>query len=322
MPITLYPYQEKAMAKMHNGCILCGSVGSGKSRTALAYFYTLYGGVINQEKYVNMIDPPDLYIITTARKRDTCEWECELSPFYLFNSKDFKENPIYTNKVTIDSWNNIKKYKDVKDAFFIFDEQRVVGYGAWAKTFIKISKVNKWILLSATPGDTWGDYVPVFIANGYFRNKYDFESKHAVFVPNAKYPIISRYVNTGYLEKCRRQTLVMMDFQSPAKKNTASFVMPYDETLYKRVTKQRWNVFDDKPIESPGEFCFVLRKICNSDQSRCAKILELLEDHPTVIIFYNFNFELDILKSLYYGDETVVAEWNGSKHDQIGRAHV
>ena len=76
-----------------------------------------------------MGDPPkDLYIITTAKKRDTLEWEGELSPFLLSTNPDVN---LYQNKVVIDSWNNISKYKDITDAFFIFDEQRVVGSGTW-----------------------------------------------------------------------------------------------------------------------------------------------------------------------------------------------
>lgn len=302
---------------MRSGCILCGTVGSGKSRTALAYYYTTYGGEVNTEDYVKMSNPPDLYIITTARKRDTYEWERELSPFYLFTDRITDHNPLYSNKVVVDSWNNIKKYKDVKDAFFIFDEQRVVGYGAWAKTFIKIAKQNTWLLLSATPGDTWSDYVAVFIANGYFKSKHEFEMNHAVFVPQAKYPIISRYVNTGYLEKCRRSVLVMMDYQTSAEKHSAIIVAEYDKDLYKKVTRTRWNVYENKPIESPGEFCYVLRRICNSDISRQAKILEIIEDYPRAIIFYNFNFELDILRSMNFGDGVTVAEWNGHKRNTI-----
>lgn len=315
MAVSLYQYQLDAMNKMHNGCILCGTVGSGKSRTALAYYYTTYGGIVNTDKYVLMRNPPDLYIITTARKRDTNEWERELSPFYLFTNED--ENILYTNKVVVDSWNNIKKYSNVKDAFFIFDEQRVVGYGAWARTFIKIAKANSWILLSATPGDTWSDYIPVFIANGYFRNKYEFESKHAVFVPGAKFPIISRYINTGYLEKCRRSILVMMNFSNKTEKHISNITTEYDVDKYKKVVMTRWNGYDNKPIESPGEFCFVLRRICNSDISRINKLLEIVKEHNKVIIFYNFNYELDILKSLNYGEGFEIAEWNGSTHNDI-----
>ena len=148
MGVSLYDYQEDAVNRMRDGCILCGGVGSGKSRTALAYFYTQYGGQINTKNYVKMTSSPDLYVITTARKRDKLEWEGEFAPFRF---------SLYPMKVVVDSWNNIQKYGDITDAFFIFDEQRVVGSGTWAKTFLKIAKRNRWILLSATPGDTWSD---------------------------------------------------------------------------------------------------------------------------------------------------------------------
>lgn len=92
---------------------------------------------------------PDLCIITTARKRDTGEWDEELAHFYMSTDP---EHDIYEHKVVVDSWNNIGKYVGVKNAFFIFDEQRVVGKGAWVKSFYKITQNNEWILLSATPG--------------------------------------------------------------------------------------------------------------------------------------------------------------------------
>ena len=132
MVINLYEHQMEAIRKMKNGCILCGGVGSGKSRTSLAYYYLLEGGKLNSNKYTKMQHPRDLYIITTARKRDTLEWEGELIPFHL---STHPEHNLYSNKVIIDSWNNIAKYKDVEKAFFIFDEQRVVGSGAWVKSF-------------------------------------------------------------------------------------------------------------------------------------------------------------------------------------------
>ena len=170
--ISLRDYQLDAVNRMKNGCILCGGVGSGKSRTALAYYFFQEGGeLLNNvcgDNYIPMEDPPkDLYIITTARKRDTKEWEGELSPFLL---STHREVSLYSNKVIVDSWNNIGKYIAVTNAFFIFDEQRVVGSGAWVKAFLKIAKSNEWILLSATPGDTWEDYIPVFIANGFYKS--------------------------------------------------------------------------------------------------------------------------------------------------------
>ena len=209
--IQLYDYQLDAVNRMKNGCILCGGVGSGKSRTALAYYYKEQGGMLGTKNYKPMPGKPkDLYIITTARKRDTLEWEGEMAPFLLSTNPEC--NTLYNNKIVVDSWNNIGKYKDIVGAFFIFDEQRVIGYGAWTKAFLKIARGNNWILLSATPGDTWSDYIPVFIANGFYKNKTEFVAEHIVYNSNVKYKKVDRYLNAGRLIRLRSKILVDMDF--------------------------------------------------------------------------------------------------------------
>lgn len=313
MSISLYDHQRSALEKMKNGCILCGGVGSGKSRTALAYYYLQQGGNLDIPD-APMKNPLDIYIITTARKRDTCEWENELAPFLLSTHEDCN---YYKNKVVIDSWNNIGKYKDVKNSFFIFDEQRVVGYGAWTKAFLKIAKVNKWILLSATPGDTWQDYIPVFIANGFYRNKTDFIDQHVVYDWRSKYPKVDRYLNTGRLIRLRNRILVTMEFERHTTSYHQDVPVSYNIPLYKDISRNRWNPWEDHPIETASELCMNWRRVVNSDESRSVAVLEIMEDHPKVIIFYNFDYELDILKNLGYPDGTEVAEWNGHKHQEI-----
>ena len=313
--IDLYDYQLEAIKKMKNGCILCGGVGSGKSRTALAYYYICNGGELDTENYVPMGDPPkDLYIITTARKRDTFEWEGEMSPFLLSTHKGVN---LYSNKVIIDSWNNIKKYTDVKDAFFIFDEQRVVGSGAWVKSFLTIAKYNEWILLSATPGDKWEDYIPVFIANGFYKNKSQFTREHIVYKRFAKFPVVDRYLNTGRLIRLRNNILVNMDFKRPTISHREDIYVKYDVGKYKDICRDRWNIWKNEPLQSAGEYCYALRKVVNTDESRQTALLELLEKHPKAIIFYNFDYELEILKNLYYGEGVEIAEWNGHAHQPI-----
>ena len=313
--IDLYDYQLEAIKKMKNGCILCGGVGSGKSRTALAYYYICNSGELGTENYVPMGDPPkDLYIITTARKRDTFEWEGEMSPFLLSTHKGVN---LYSNKVIIDSWNNIKKYTDVKDAFFIFDEQRVVGSGAWVKSFLTIAKYNEWILLSATPGDKWEDYIPVFIANGFYKNKSQFTREHIVYKRFAKFPVVDRYLNTGRLIRLRNNILVNMDFKRPTISHREDIYVKYDVGKYKDICRDRWNIWKNEPLQSAGEYCYALRKVVNTDESRQTALLELLEKHPKAIIFYNFDYELEILKNLYYGEGVEIAEWNCHAHQPI-----
>ena len=314
--MELRDYQLEAISKMKNGCILNGGVGSGKSLTSLSYYYLQNGGsleFLSGKDYIPMPNPPkDLYIITTARKRDTFEWEGEMSHFLLSTHDELNK---YDNQVIVDSWNNIQKYKDVEDAFFIFDEQRVVGSGAWVKAFLKIAKQNQWILLSATPGDTWSDYIPVFIANGFYKNKTEFMREHAVFSRFSKYPKIEKYIGTGRLIRQRREILVDMKFERETVQHHYDIYVTYDNKLYKDVMKRRWDVWNDEPIVNASGLCYALRKIVNSHESRSTKLLELFETHQKMIVFYNFDYELEILKSLYFGEGVIVAEWNGHKHE-------
>ena len=314
--ITLDDYQLAAVKQMHTGCILCGQVGSGKSRTALAYYYLVNGGQLDTDDYYPMNDPPmDLYIITTARKRDTFEWESEMAPFLIYPDK---ANDLYQHKVMVDSWNNIKKYSEVKNAFFIFDEQRVVGSGQWVKSFLRIARNNEWILLSATPGDSWTDYIPVFIANGYYRNRTEFVREHIVYKRFTNFPQIDRYVDTGRLIKQRREILVDMDYVKPTESHHEDISVSYDIAKYKDVVRKRWNPFTDMPIENASEYCQVLRRIVNTSDSRQLATLEIFEQHPKVIIFYNYDYELELLKELFKCYKGLsVREWNGHKHEPI-----
>lgn len=313
--VNLYDYQLEAVKNMKNGCILCGGVGSGKSITSLVYYYSQQGGQIGAGKYIPMKKPKDLYIITTARKRDTLEWEGELSPFLLSTHEEIN---YYKNKVVVDSWNNIGKYANVSNAFFIFDEQRVVGYGAWTKAFLKIAKSNKWILLSATPGDTWQDYIPVFIANGFYKNKSQFVREHIVYNPRVKFPKIDRYINTGRLIRFRNDILVNMDFKRNTVSHHENIYVSYDISTYKDVGRNRWDPYRNEPIVNAGGLCYIWRKIVNTDVSRQIALMEIFEKHPKMIVFYNFDYELDILRGLFEGYENVeIAEWNGHKHQPV-----
>lgn len=302
-----------AVKKMRNGCILNGGVGSGKSRTGLYYYFKEQGGSMDPD-YIPMKNPRDLYIITTAMKRDSLEWEVELTPYLL--SKNPEVN-YYRNKVVIDSWNNIKKYKDIYGAFFIFDEDRVTGKGAWVKTFLNIARKNQWIILSATPGDTWEQYIPVFVANGFYKNKTEFTREHCIYSRYAKYPKIERYINTGRLIRLRNQILIDMDFSRKTIPHHEDIYVKYDISKYREVMRTRWDPFKDEPIQQAAGLCYVLRRIVNEDESRQIALLELAEKHPRMIIFYNFDYELDILKGLYYGENVCIAEWNGHAHEPI-----
>ena len=310
----LRDYQLDAVNNMRNGCILNGGVGSGKSRTGLYYYFKEHGGSMIPT-HVPMKNPKDLYIITTAKKRDSLEWREELLHYYMSDIPE--ENIWYKNKIVIDSWNNIKKYKEVTDAFFIFDEDRVTGSGTWVKAFLKIAKKNKWIILSATPGDTWSDYIPVFIANGFYKNKTEFSREHIVYSRFTKFPKIDKYIGTGRLIRYRNHILVDMDFARKTIPHHEDVFVNYNISLYKDTIRKRWDPYKNEPIQQASGLCYVLRKIVNSDESRAVALLELLEDKKRAIIFYNFDYELDILLNLAYKDGVEVAQWNGHKHQPV-----
>lgn len=318
MAIELYSHQKEAIEKLGTGSILCGGVGTGKSLTSLAYYILkeCKGSLkINGDgSYEHMKDPKDLYIITTARKRDTLEWDSECAKLVLSKNR---EESIDNVQVTIDSWNNIHKYVDVKEAFFIFDEQRVVGKGKWVKSFIKISKNNNWILLSATPGDTWMDYIPVFIANGFYKNRTEFLRRHVVFNNFVKFPKVDHYVEVGRLIKLRNQILVNMPYEKKTIPHVRNIVCNYEEDLFEQIWKERWNPYLNKPVRDISELCALARRCVNTDLSRLDEIKKIIEEKKKVIIFYNFDYELLILRELKKIKGLEVSEWNGHIHDPV-----
>jgi hypothetical protein len=296
--VDLFPHQRKAVDQLSNGKILWGGVGTGKSLTAATY-------------YIEKEAPRDVYVITTAKKRDSLDWETEFAKYGV----GLHKHATVAGVLRVDSWNNIAKYKNVRGAFFIFDEQRLVGSGAWSKAFIHIAKHNNWILLTATPGDSWLDYIPVFIANGFYPNRTTFKREHVVYNSYSKFPKVDHYVNEGKLSRLRRSLLVHMKYERHTTRVAHTVEVSYDQEKFNRVANDRWNIYQDKPVESLAELFYTLRKVVYSDPSRLEAVREIIRKTPRVILFYNFDYELEMYRKL--AKEVPVAEWNGHKHEEI-----
>lgn len=315
MGVELYPHQRKAVEALSPGKVLVGGVGSGKSLTALVYYVEkVLGGVVGDTS--TLLSGKDLYVFTTARKRDEGDWQGDALKVGLRGLPGPPEgiSGAYP-KVIVESYNNIHKYKDVKNAFIILDEQRMVGSGSWVKTFLTLAKHNQWIILSATPGDKWEDYIPVFLANGFYKNRTEFKREHIIYDTHTKYPKVLRYIATGRLLKYRHKILVRMDHERHTKRHLLTVDVSYDQELYKAVTKKRWNPYHKEPIKNVSELFYTMRKVCNSDRSRLSAVRQIMREHPRLIIFYNFDYELEALREL--SDSRLIREWNGHKHEPV-----
>lgn len=316
MALRLDRHQLVALNELSRGKILAGGVGVGKSRTALAWAFIKechgMAKINGRGEWKVPEQPKDIYVITTAKKRDELDWQGEAA---LFGISTVREDSVGGIKLIVDSWNNIQKYKGVYNAIFIFDEQRLVGSGAWVKSFLDIARKNTWILLSATPGDNWLDYIPVFVANGFYKNRTEFKQRHVVYESYSKFPKVKQYLEEDYLDKLRDSIMVEMPLARSTTRHELYKITDYDRNLFRTVLRDRWNPYTQEPIRDISELYRLMRRVVNEDESRIWEIERLLQQHKRLIIFYNFNYELDILRNL--GSSCSIAEWNGHKHEPV-----
>ena len=319
MTVVYRPEQIQAVRQLQNGSILAGGVGSGKTLTSLAWYLTSVCNAASFEKGGSLAKKkvkgsPKLYVITTAKKRDSLEWEEEAARLGLSTDPTCS---FTGSSIVVDSWNNIGKYSDREHAVFFFDEQRASGSGRWVKEFLKITRKNTWLLLSATPGDVWMDYLPVFMAHGFFRTRTEFMEDHVIFDRFAKYPKVKRYIGEAKLQRLRRSILVEMPVERHTTRERESVYCDYDRDLYKWVVKNRMDPWTEEPLRDAGGVCRILRKVVSDNDWRSEQAKRILSSNERVIVFYNYNYELDRILAVAESLGLPTAQWNGHRHDAI-----
>ena len=319
MTVVYRPEQIQAVRQLQNGSILAGGVGSGKTLTSLAWYLTSVCNAASFEKGGSLAKKkikgsPTLYVITTAKKRDSLEWEEEAARLGLSTDPACS---FTGSSIVVDSWNNIGKYSDREHAVFFFDEQRASGSGRWVKEFLKITRKNTWLLLSATPGDVWMDYLPVFMAHGFFRTRTEFMEDHVIFDRFAKYPKVKRYIGEAKLQRLRRSILVEMPVERHTTRERETVYCDYDRDLYKWVVKNRMDPWTEEPLRDAGGVCRILRKVVSDNDWRSEQAKRILSSNERVIVFYNYNYELDRILAVAESLGLPTAQWNGHRHDDI-----
>lgn len=306
-------HQKKGVSDLSNGRILCGGVGSGKSITSLWYWYerVCVGSVGTS---FSMQRPRNVLVITTAKKRNSLDW---IGAAAKFGIGETLEASVENATIEVDSWHNIHKYVGREGLFIIFDEQKVVGKGAWVKSFLKLAAANEWILLSATPGDTWMDYIPVFVANGWYRNRTDFIERHVVYKHMRNYPVVSRYMGERKLSRLRDEILVEMPMVRHTTRVEIEVPVEYPSEAQNRILRDRWNIYKEEPIADIAGALACLRRALNTHPSRLAALTDVIVEKRRVIVFYNLDAELEILRGLASVEGLEVAEYNGHKHESV-----
>lgn len=293
MAVTFKDYQKRAINQMHNGCILCGGVGAGKSLTSLGYIDKVYpSGTV--------------YIITPARKRNTGEW-----------FDDIRKNDMDETRFVVDSWNNLSKYKDVKDAFFLFDEQKVSGKGTWAKSLIRIAKSNQWILLSATPGDTYDDYATVLIANGFVRNRTTWYDEYCVTKSQPFFHIVD-HKNKDVIDMMIRRIFIKMDYQSDKKR--IERVIPIQARSAgeeKEILMTHKAPGAQMPFTTFAAAIAYVRMNCYDKSKKTEALRKIIEKHKKIIVFYNFLSEKLEIERAAIDANVTINFYNGQRHDPI-----
>ena len=115
----------------------------------------------------------------------------------------------------------------------------------------------------------------------------------------------------------RRQILVPMVYKKVTERKRQLIYSEYNTDNYHKIMKERWNIFEDKPIENASELLQIIRKTVATDPDRKLNAKIMMDAHDRLIIFYNYNYERDVLIEIAEELGKEYFEWNGHAHEDI-----
>lgn len=303
--ITLRSYQQDAVEALLNGKhIVVASCGVGK-------------GFISLE-WARGTKKSNVLVITQASKVKSNDFveEAKLLDEKWYNSQ---------SSFTVVSWNSLAKWlkehqsENFADYAIIADEiQRIKNYSTgMGKSFLKIASHTKcWAGFTATPGESWIQMMPYFVACGFVKHKTDFTNKFCVTQSFKGYIEIIGYNHEEVLNKWWSGITYFPDTKEMEKQlpsETHKVVHFKAPTGYAKVLKTKTRLDTDEFIDTSMAMCHYLRQLCCSKE-KVEWLKEFVESLDTsCVVFYTYIEEGEKIKEALKGVK--IWEINGKKHD-------
>ena len=313
--MKLFDYQEKALA-----------LTSDKDNSAFYYDMGLGKTFIGSERLRLYGERVNIVVCQKSKIKDWCEHFKEhytdYAVFDLTNKKDMQAFMIYPIYKCIGIINYELAYRreelrQLKDFTMMLDESSMIKNETAKRTkFILSLKPSHTILLSGTPTD--GKYEFLYsqlrllgwkITKTAYYNRYIKTELRSYGGP--MFRVVTGYKNVSELKaKLKEYGAVFAKAEEVIKLPEKTFIKEYSTVSsdYKKFMKDRIIKIDDKELTGDSTLSKRLyaRMLCSAySKDKISRLIDLVNStSDRVIIFYNFNTELEALRKVLF-DRTI-----------------